>query len=56
MGFLKSATTGAMLGAAAGMLIAPQLNRSARKKLIRSGNMMMDVMGDVYGEVMRKMR
>lgn len=56
MGFVKSATTGAIIGAAAGMLIAPQLNRNTRKRLRRSGDMMMGIMGDVYDEVMKKMK
>jgi len=56
MGFLKGVTTGAMIGAAAGMLIAPQLNKNSRKRLRRSGDMMMGIMGDIHDDIMRKMR
>lgn len=56
MGFLKGVTTGAMIGAAAGMLIVPQLNKSSRKRLRRSGDMMMGIMGDIHDDIMRKMR
>lgn len=55
MGYIKGITTGAIIGAAAGMLIAPQLNRNTRKRLRRSGDMMMGMMGDIYEDVMRKM-
>ncbi|MCM8711166.1 YtxH domain-containing protein [Clostridium sp. SYSU_GA19001] len=56
MGFIRGITTGALIGAAAGMLIAPQLNRNTRKRLRKSGDMMMGIIGDVYDDVMRKMR
>lgn len=56
MGFIKTVSAGAIIGAAAGMLIAPQLNRNTRKRLKRSGDMMMGIAGDVYDELMKKMR
>ncbi len=56
MGLIKNVATGAILGAAAGMMIAPQLNRNTRKRLRRSGDMMMGVMGDIYDDMMKKMR
>ncbi|SKA83871.1 YtxH-like protein [Clostridium sp. USBA 49] len=56
MGFMKSASAGVMIGAVAGMLIAPQLNRNTRKKLRKSGDMMMGMVEDVYDGVIRKMR
>lgn len=56
MGFIKGMTTGALIGATVGMLVAPQMNRNTRKRLRRSGDMMMGIMGDVYDDMMRKMR
>jgi len=56
MGFIKNIATGALIGATAGMLIAPQLNRNTRKRLRRSGDMLMEFAGDIYDEVMKKMK
>lgn len=56
MGFMRGVTTGAIIGATVGMLVVPQLNRHSRKRLRRSGDMMMGIMGDVYDDMMRKMR
>lgn len=56
MGFVKGITTGAIIGAAAGMLMAPQMNKNTRRRLRRSGDMLMGIMGDVYDDVARKMR
>ncbi|MCM0646978.1 YtxH domain-containing protein [Clostridium swellfunianum] len=56
MSMIKNVTTGAIIGTAAGMMIAPQLNRNTRKRLRRSSDMMMGIMGDIYDDMMRKMR
>ena len=56
MGFAKGITAGAIIGAAAGMLMAPQMNKNSRRRLRKSGDMMMDIVGDIYDDVMRKMR
>lgn len=56
MGFIKGITTGALIGTAAGMLISPQLNKHTRKRLRRSSDMMLGIVGDVYDDIMRKMR
>jgi gas vesicle protein len=56
MGLIKNVTTGAIIGAAAGMMIAPQLNRNTRKRLRRSSDMFMGIMGDVYDDMMKKMK
>jgi gas vesicle protein len=56
MSLIKNVTTGAIIGAAAGMLIVPQLNRNTRKRLRRPGDMMMGIMGDVYDDLMDKIR
>lgn len=56
MGFIKGITTGALIGTAAGMLIAPQLNKNTRKRLRRSSDMMLGIVGDVYDDVIKKMK
>lgn len=56
MGFIKGITTGAIIGTAAGMLISPQLNKHTRRRLRKSGDMMVGVMGDIYDDLVRKMR
>lgn len=56
MGFVKGITTGAIIGAAAGMLMAPQMNKNSRRRLRRSGDMVMGIVGDIYDDVMKKMR
>jgi gas vesicle protein len=56
MGFVKSITTGAIIGTAAGMLISPQLNKNTRKRLRRSSDMMIGMVGDVYDDIIKKMR
>lgn len=56
MGFMKGITTGALIGATAGMLIAPQLNKNTRKRLRKSGDMMMGIMGDIYDDLSKKIK
>jgi gas vesicle protein len=41
-------TTGAILGAAAGMLLMPELDRSTRKRIKKSGKIMRNTAGDMY--------
>jgi len=40
--------TGAVLGAVAGMLIVPQLDRNTRNRLRRSGRMVKNTAEDMY--------
>ncbi|GLC29198.1 YtxH domain-containing protein [Clostridium omnivorum] len=56
MGYFKGIATGAMIGAAAGMLISPQLDRHTKKRIRRSSNMMMGAIGNMMDDMMRKMR
>jgi gas vesicle protein len=56
MGFVKGITTGAVIGTVAGMLITPQLNKNTKKRLRKSSNMMLGIMGDVYDDVIKKIR
>lgn len=56
MGFMKGITTGAIIGAAAGMLVAPQLDRGARKKLKRSSKYMKSMAGNMLDDMMDWMK
>jgi gas vesicle protein len=56
MGYFKGIATGAMLGAAAGMLISPQLDKNTKRRLRRSSNIMMGTIGNMMDDMMRKMR
>lgn len=49
--FIKGITAGALIGAAAGMLIAPGLNRSTKKKIRRSRNLIGDAAEDIFDNV-----
>jgi gas vesicle protein len=51
-GFIKGVTTGAILGAAIGVMVMPQLDRRTRKKIKRSGAMIRHMAGDVYESMM----
>jgi gas vesicle protein len=52
-GFMKGITTGALVGAAIGMMFMPELDRSTRKRIKRSGRMVRHMAGDMY-ETVRK--
>ncbi|MCR1935163.1 YtxH domain-containing protein [Clostridium tepidum] len=54
-GFLSGITTGIVLGATAGMLIVPQLDRSTRRKIKRTSRTMIGMAGNIAGN-MRSMR
>lgn len=47
-GKLMSLTTGAIIGAAAGALLVPQMDRNTRRRLKRTGKMVMNTAGDMY--------
>lgn len=40
MSFTKGMTTGAIMGAAVGMILSPQLDRGTKRRLKRSGRVM----------------
>ena len=44
--FFRGIAAGTIIGAAAGMLIVPQMDRTTRSKLKKSGRMMMNVAED----------
>lgn len=50
--FVNGITTGAIIGAAVGMMVVPQLDRSTRKRIRRSGKMAMNMAGDIYESMM----
>ncbi|MFL0268419.1 YtxH domain-containing protein [Candidatus Clostridium radicumherbarum] len=56
MGFIRGITAGAIIGTAAGMLISPQLNKHTRRRLRKSGDMMVGMVGDIYDDLVKKMR
>jgi len=41
-------TTGAIIGAAAGMLLMPELDRNTRRRIKKSGKLMRNTAGDLY--------
>lgn len=48
---IRSLATGAIVGMAAGMLMSPQMDRSSKRKLKRSGKMFRDTAEDMYDNV-----
>ncbi|MDP4088135.1 MAG: YtxH domain-containing protein [Bacillota bacterium] len=54
-GFVSGVTAGAIIGAAVGLMILPELDKDTKKMIKRNGRMMLDVAGGVYNTV-RKMR
>ena len=46
--FIKGITAGAMIGAAAGMLIYPQMDRNTRSRIRKSSKMMKNVAEDAF--------
>lgn len=49
--FIKGVTTGALIGAAAGMLMAPDLNRSTRKRIKKSRHMINNAAEDIFHNI-----
>jgi len=47
--FLSGITAGAIIGATAGMLIVPQLDRGTRRRLKRTSRNMMGMAGNMRG-------
>lgn len=54
--FVSGITTGAIIGAAASMMIVPQLSRGTRKRLRRSGKFMRNVAEGMYDNLMNSRR
>ena len=54
--FIKGMTAGALIGAAAGMMLIPQMDRSTRKKMQRTGRIVKDRAEDVYENMMTWMK
>ena len=46
--FLKGATIGTLIGAAAGMLIIPELDRDTKRRIKKSSRFMKSAAEDVY--------
>lgn len=49
--FITGITTGAIIGAAAGMIIAPNLDRNTKRMLKRSGKYVKNVAEDAFDNV-----
>ena len=45
--------TGAVIGAAIGMMIVPQLDRSTKKKIVKSSKMVARAASDIYDTMSR---
>lgn len=45
---MKGLTTGAIIGAAAGMLLMPELDRNTRRRIKKSGKLVRNTAGDLY--------
>ena len=45
---MKGLTTGAIIGAAAGMLLMPELDRNTRRRIKKSVKLMRNTAGDLY--------
>lgn len=53
--FLSGMATGALLGAAAGMMIMPQMDRRTKRRITRAGKSMVGSMADAW-DGMKDMR
>ncbi|GIM27497.1 hypothetical protein CPJCM30710_01630 [Clostridium polyendosporum] len=54
--FLTGITTGAIVGAAVGMIMMPRLDRKTQRNIRRMGKRVMHVAEDTYGNVIDRMR
>lgn len=54
--FIKGITTGAMIGAAAGLMVAPNMKKSTRRKIIRGSRHFIDTAGEAYESIMHYMK
>lgn len=53
--FLTGITTGAIVGAAVGMIVMPQLDRRTQRSIKRMGKRVMHVAEDTYGNMIDRM-
>ncbi|MCY6355086.1 YtxH domain-containing protein [Clostridium sp. ZS2-4] len=54
--FVRGITTGAIIGVTAGMMMAPQVSRSTRKRMKKNGRNMLNTAEEVYDTFMDWMR
>lgn len=54
--FVSGITTGAIVGAAFGMMVLPQLDRKTQKAFRKAGKKVMNAAGDTYGDMMEWMK
>lgn len=49
--FLRGMAAGALVGAAAGIFLSPQMDRRTRRRIQRTGRKMMDFTNDIFGDI-----
>lgn len=49
--FIKGLTTGAIIGATAGIMMVPRMSRRTRKVIKRNGQMVMNRAGDMFENI-----
>lgn len=54
--FIKGMTAGALVGAAAGVMLMPELSRNTKKRIQRSKRMIGNAAGDIYDNLMDWMK
>lgn len=54
--FMSGITTGAIVGAAFGMMVLPQLDRKTQKAFRKAGKKVMNAAGDTYVDMMGWMK
>lgn len=50
--FVKGLTAGALIGAAAGMLLVPGMDKKTRKRMIRTGKKVSGFASDLWDDIM----
>lgn len=54
--FITGITTGAIIGAAVGMMVMPELDRNTKRKIRRTGKIAKHMAGDMYSNMMHWMK
>ncbi|WP_461207685.1 YtxH domain-containing protein [Clostridium sp. DL1XJH146] len=54
--YIKGITAGAMLGAAAGMMMIPRMKRSTRRRIMHGGKRVINTAEDVYDAMMHMVK
>ncbi len=54
--FITGVTTGAIIGTAIGMMAMPQVDRSTKRRMRKSGKVMKNMAEDMYDNMVKWMR